>query len=131
MSKPVADVRSEIEQNIAIFEKAANALDADTIASLYAEDATLLPPGQPAIRGRSNIRAFWQSFLAAGASDAALKAVSVESSGELAYEIGEWTANLPLPTGGIGRQNGKYLVVHKRQPDGRLRMVADMFSANS
>jgi uncharacterized protein (TIGR02246 family) len=131
MSKPAANVQSEIEQIIEQFVKAANAKDVNTMASLYAEDATLLPPGQPAIKGRNNIRDYWQGFLAAGASDPVLKIVSVETSGDLAYEIGQWTANMPAPDGGSARAAGKYLVVYRRQQDGSLKMVADMFSANS
>jgi uncharacterized protein (TIGR02246 family) len=51
--------RTEIEQAIAVLEKAAKAKDATTIANLYAEDATLLPQGAPLIKGRPNIRQFW------------------------------------------------------------------------
>src|SRR5205809_481346 len=97
------DFRSAIEKEIARFEKAANSKDVATIASMYAPDATLLPPGSPAIKGRANIQAFWQSFFNAGASDAKLRVVEVMSSGETAYEIGAFEANMPLPQGGTAR----------------------------
>ena len=130
MSQAVQNHRAEIQSIIDQFAKAANAKDAQGIASIYADDATLLPPGQPPVKGRDAIRDFWQGFLDSGADAPALKIVSIDASGDLAYEIGEWTAIMPKPDGSTAPTTGKYLVVYKRQPDGALKMVADMFSAN-
>ena len=131
MSATVADQQAEIRTLIETWEKSANAKDASGIAGLYAENATVLPPGQPAVKGRPNIQAFWQGFFDAGASDAKLKSVEIVGSGTLVYEIGEYSAMMPQPTGGTARGTGKYLVVWERQSDGKLKMVADMFSSNS
>ena len=126
------DFKGAIQKAIAEFETAAKAKSASKLSSFYAEDATLLPPGFPMIQGRSNIQGFWQSFLEAGASDPKLQTVSVGSSGDLAYEIGTYDAIMPNPqAGGTVRSSGKYLVVWKRQADGNIKMVADMFSPNA
>jgi uncharacterized protein (TIGR02246 family) len=69
------DFRKAVEKVIAQWEKYANTKDAAGLASLYAEDATLLPPGMPAIKGRQNIQKFFEGFFAAGASDARLWSV--------------------------------------------------------
>jgi uncharacterized protein (TIGR02246 family) len=125
------DFKTAIQKAISAFESAANAKNPSGLAAFYAEDATLLPPGSPLIKGRSNIQTFWQNFLAAGASDPKLRTVSVESSGELAYEIGTYDAIVPKPDGtGTARSSGKYLVVWKRMADG-VKIVADMFSPNA
>jgi uncharacterized protein (TIGR02246 family) len=131
MSTTATDYRTEVLAIARAWEKCANTRDARGIAALYAENATLLPPGQPAISGRQNIEGFWQGFFDLGASDAKLKSVQIVSSGDLAYEIGEFSAMMPQPTGGTAPGTGKYLVVFKRQPDGNLLMVADMFSPNA
>jgi uncharacterized protein (TIGR02246 family) len=131
MSTAVTDYRAEVLAIAQAWEKCANAKDAPGIASLYTENATLLPPGQPAISGRQNIQGFWQGFFDAGASDAKLKSTRISSSGELAYEIGEYSAMMPQPSGGTAPGSGKYLVVFERQQDGTLRMAADMFSPNA
>ncbi len=125
------DFKSEIVKAIAAFEKAFNTRDTATMASYYAEDATLLPPGSPMIKGRSNIQAYWQSFINAGGSDAKLKVVEVGTSGDMAYEIGAFDAILPAPQGGAARAQGKYLVVWKTQTDGTIKMLADIFNVNS
>ena len=133
MSTPAGafDFRAAIETAISIFEKAANAKDAATIANMYAEDATLLPPGLPPIRSRKNIQQFWQGFFDAGASDAIIRSVEVTSLGDTAYEIGAFEANLPVPQGGTARTAGKYVVVWKRQPNGLLNILVDIFNTNT
>lgn len=131
MSTTRTDHQTEIREIIEAWEKSANAKDASGIAALYAENATLLPPGQPAIKGRQNILAFWQGFFDAGASDAKLKSSEIVGSDAFVYEIGEYSAMMPQPTGGTAPGTGKYLVVYERQSDGKLKMVADMFSSNA
>jgi len=122
------DFKAAVQKAITAFESAARAKNASALAAFYLEDATLLPPGSPAIKGRSNIQNFWQGFLAAGASDPTIRTTSVESSGELAYEIGTYEVTMPKPDGsGTERSLGKYLVVWKRAGDG-LKIAADMFS---
>ena len=131
MSTTVSDWRTEVLAIARAVEKCADAHDARGIAALYAENATLLPPGQPAISGRQNIQGFWQAFFDAGASDVRLKSIQIVGSGDLAYEIGEYSAMMPQPSGGTAPGTGKYLIVFERQPEGTLRMVADMFSPNA
>jgi uncharacterized protein (TIGR02246 family) len=117
------DFKAAIEKAIATFEKAANAKDADTLASLYAEDATLLPPGSTPVKGRKDIRQYWERFFET-ASDAEIRTVDVAAFGDVAYEIGAFEANLPA------RTQGKYVVVWKRQADGSIRMLVDIFNTN-
>jgi uncharacterized protein (TIGR02246 family) len=131
MSTTATDYRAEVLAIDRAWEKCANAHDARGIADLYTENATLLPPGQPAITGRQNIQGFWQGFFDAGASDATLKSIQISGSGDLAYEIGEYSAMMPQTSGGTAPGIGKYLVVFERQQDGKLRMAADMFSPNA
>ena len=133
MSRPLGefDFRSAIQNVITTFEKAANIKDAASIANLYAEDATLLPPGSVPIKGRKNIQQYWQGFFDAGASDAQIRSVEVNNVGDTAYEIGAFEANLPSPQGGTVRSQGKYVVVWKRQSDGGIKIQVDIFNTNS
>ena len=124
------DFRAAIEKQISIWEKAANGKDAATIASMYTDDATLLPQGVPPVKGRKNIQQFWEGFFAAGASDAHIRVVDVSTVGDIAYEIGAWEANMPQPQGGTARAQGKYVVIWKRQGDA-VKMHVDIFNTNS
>lgn len=131
MSQTAFDFRSAIKQAIAVFEKAANAKDAAAMAKLYTEDATLLPPSSPLIKGRANIQQFWEGFINAGGSDAKLRIMEVTSLGDTAYEIGAFEANMPTPQGGTVRGQGKYVVIWKRQPDGGIKLHVDIFNTNA
>jgi uncharacterized protein (TIGR02246 family) len=83
--------------------------DAASLASLYTEHATILPPGAPMMKGRKDIEAFWQQAMTS-LKNLKLKAVDVESLGaNAAREIGTFTAD-------AGQQQlvGKYVVIWKR-----------------
>ena len=125
------DFKKAVEDAIALWERYANAKDAAGVASLYTEDATLLPQGAPAFKGRQNIQQFFEGFFAAGASDPKVRPVEVVAMGDMAYEIGTWAANMPLPQGGTAPSEGKYVVIWKRQADGNVKLHVDIFNANS
>jgi uncharacterized protein (TIGR02246 family) len=128
MSPTAFDFRSAIEKAIVAFEKAADAKDAAALASMYTEDATLMPPGSPVVKGRKNIQQFWQGFIGSGASDAKMKIADVQAFGDTAYEVGSFDVNMPTPEGSKARTQGKYVVIWKRQPDGSIKLHVDIFN---
>lgn len=125
-------VRSEVEQVCAAFARHANAKDVDALVrDFYTDDAVLLPPGIPAIKGGKAIHGFWKGMVDAGAADVSLQTVTVESSGDFAYEVGEARFTMPDGKGGKSPQSLKYLVVFKRQTNGKFLAVADIFNSNT
>lgn len=64
------------------------AAQADSFASVYAEDAVLYPVGSPAVRGRAAIASMVQAGFAGGSFTYAPKIISVEASGPIAIETG-------------------------------------------
>ena len=131
MPQTVTDQETEIRTLVQQFEKAAAAKDSRAIAALYAESATLLPPGMPPIKGRQNIQTFWQGFLDAGASDARITQNAIRGAEPFFYDIGQYSAMMPQPTGGTAPGTGRYLVVWERQSDGTLKIAADMFGPDA
>ena len=129
---PKSPAQIEVEKICANFALNANAKNVDALVrEFYTNDAVLLPPGSPAIRGAADIHKFWKGMIDAGAADLTLETVSVDASGELAYEIGEAKFTMPDGKGDKAPQAVKYMVVFKRQPGGNLLAVADMFSGNA
>ena len=59
-------------QRLAEWEAAANRKDASSIAALYTEDALLMPPNAPAVRGRAAVEAFFKGLFDQGARDVKL-----------------------------------------------------------
>jgi ketosteroid isomerase-like protein len=113
------------------FVRRFNAKDADRLADGYwSDDARLLPPNHPQVDGLSAIRDFIQGMFDAGFGDLTLDTRQIETSGELTYGIGRYTMALRPPAGEPVRDQGKYLVVYRRQPDGGWRVIADMFNSD-
>ena len=108
----LAQDQATIERLNDAFEVAFNKGDFASVASMYTEDAYLLPPGSAMAKGRNHIQAFWTE---AGktVSDLKLTTVDVKPLGnEAAREIGTFS----LTTTGQQRQQltGKYVVVWQK-----------------
>ena len=121
------DAAEQIRAMDAEFMRNANAGNADALVeAFYANDAQLLPPNSPKVSGKSAIAQFWQGFIAAGASDVQLETTEISASGDLAYGVGRYKFKMAGAP-----QEGKYVVVYRRQQNGRYRAVVDMFSSNA
>ena len=131
MATVQTDVTKQIRAGDDEFERNIRAQDAARlVAAFYTADAVVMPPDQPMVSGQEQIKGFWQAMFGAGLRDGALEIVQVEASGDLACEVGKYTLTID-PTGAAPvLAQGKYLVVHRRQPDGSWKAIADMFSGN-
>lgn len=118
--------RSDIDALNAQFGQAVEKGDAAGIAALYAPDARVMPPGSPVVTGSDGIRQFWQGMLDMGVTGGALKTVTFEEHGDVAIESGEYE----MLVGNTVADNGKYVVVHRRQPDGSWKLGIDIFNTD-
>jgi uncharacterized protein (TIGR02246 family) len=97
--------------------------------NFYAEDAQFLPPNQAAIIGRPAIQeALGQ--IAAGIQKLTWKSDKIEVSGDLAYAIGRHQVTIKTASGAEIHDEGKYVIVYRRQQDGKWRAVADIFNSD-
>jgi uncharacterized protein (TIGR02246 family) len=125
-----ASAEAAIRETAQAFAAAANAKDAAKIGSLYAEDAVLMPPNEPAVRGRSSIQAYWQKLIDAGARDVSLTTLAVATSGSVGYESGNYQFTMAAPNAQPATDRGKYLVGLRRDADGKWRLVYDSFNSD-
>ena len=95
------------------------------VEQFYADDARLLPPGQPELSGKPAILQAWTAFFSGGLESLELDTQHTEASGDLAYGTGTYRLTM---NGVLSR--GKYVVVYRRRPDGSYRAVADIFNAS-
>jgi uncharacterized protein (TIGR02246 family) len=114
------------------FSGAAGAGDAAAVASGYLPDARLLPPNAGTVEGREAIQKFWAGLL--DAYRVRLDAVSdeIEGRGDLAYARGHYTLDGTAKAAGGAplHDNGKFLEILRRQPDGSWRLAVDMYSSS-
>jgi uncharacterized protein (TIGR02246 family) len=113
------------------FAAAANAGDAAAVAAVYLEDAHLLPPNAEPVQGRQDIQKFWDGLLGAYRVKISMGSDAVEGRGDLAYTRGHYTLEAtPRAKGQPFREEGKFVEVLRRQPDGSWGYAVDMYSPN-
>jgi uncharacterized protein (TIGR02246 family) len=105
--------------------------DAKAAATLYTDDATLLPPTAELIQGREAIEGFWRVGLDAGVAEIELETLELGREDGLAYEIGRYALRLQPVDEGAVVDRGKYVLVHERQADGRWRRAVEMFNPDA
>ena len=120
-----------VRESATAWAAAYNAGDADAIAAMYWDDATLQPPGAPAATGKTAIREFIAGDIvatkAAGMTMNIPEAGAVDVSGDLAYEAGTYTVT---DASGAVVDAGKYLGVLQKK-DGKWLYVRDTWNSDN
>lgn len=119
---------AEIDRGRLAFIAALGAGDAATAAAIYADDATLLAPAADVLYGRSAIERFWQTGVETGIETVELAVLELRRRGDVAFEVGEYALHLAPESGAPIVDRGRYLIVHRVEPDGAWRRAAEMFS---
>lgn len=112
------------------FAKALVTKDAAAAVNFYDEKASLLPPNEPIVTGRENIKKYWQATIDAGLITASVKTINAGSDGDLGYEIGTFELKFQGKDGVIITDIGKYTEILKRNPEGKWMSIYGMWSAN-
>jgi ketosteroid isomerase-like protein len=114
------------------FVTAVDAGNVDAVAAVYASDAALLPPNLPVQRGHNAIRSFWGGFLNAYDVKFELGADVIEGRGDLAYDLGHYRfMAVPRAKNSPGiADEGKYVTVLKKQPDGSWKLIVDIYNSS-
>lgn len=106
-----------------------NGGDADTIASLYTDDAVLMAPHAPVARGKAAIRELIARD-SAGAKAAGVKlmpgSATAGVNGDWGWESGSYTVT---DAAGTTVDSGSYLSV-SRKVDGKWLYVRDMYNSD-
>jgi uncharacterized protein (TIGR02246 family) len=109
---------------------ACNMRQLDELLELYAPDALVLRSNLSPIRGAMAVREFFFSALEAGLGEVALDPLRVEVLGDLAHEVGRYSALVPGTTGKRREERGKYLWVFAKQPGGDWKLVSECWSSD-
>jgi uncharacterized protein (TIGR02246 family) len=114
------------------FVSAANAGDADAVAAVYASDGALLAPNLPLQRGRNAIRSFWAGFFNAYTVKFDIMSDMIEGRGDLAYNMGSYRFTaVPKDKNATGvADEGKFVEILKKQPDGSWKYVVDIYNSS-
>ena len=131
MQTEVSASRIELGQMNRDFAEALNAKDATTAASLYTEDAILIPPGEAVVRGREAIEEYWRNALElGGVRDVSVETMDALSSGSLGYETGSFVLTVNGPDGEAVIEKGRYIELLRRDPDGQWRSTHGIWNSS-
>jgi uncharacterized protein (TIGR02246 family) len=109
---------------------ACNTRHLDELIELYAADALVLRSNLPPMRGAAAVREFFFASLEAGLGEVALEPMRVEVSGDIAHEVGRYSALVPGTTGKRREERGKYLWVFARQAGGEWKLTAECWCSD-
>jgi uncharacterized protein (TIGR02246 family) len=109
---------------------ACNTRQLDELMDLYAPDALVLRSNLPAIRGAVAVREFFFASLEAGLGEVSVEPMRVEVLGDLAHEVGRYSALVPGTAGKRREERGKYLWVFAKQASGDWKLVSECWSSD-
>lgn len=99
----------------------------ETLPSIYTEDAVIMPPGHGSVTGREAIAAFLGSFPPLTAFENTVE--EVDGTGDIAYVRGRFRmVMVPDPAADPVEEEGQYLEIRKKQPDGSWLLSHDIFN---
>jgi uncharacterized protein (TIGR02246 family) len=125
----MADDKVAVEAFNAKFMAAANKGDAQALANLYDQNATVLPDKAPLMEGRDKIAAYWREGVKV-ISDLKLSTVSVQSLGpDTVQEVGTMTYTVKMPGAQATQGSSKYLTILRKEGDD-LKIITDMWNDN-
>ena len=109
---------------------ACNTRQLDELIELYAPDALVLRSNLPLLRGAAAVREFFFSALESGLGEVAVEPIRVEVVGDLAHEVGRYSALVPGTAGKRREERGKYLWVFAKQSGGDWKLVSECWSSD-
>ncbi len=122
--------RAAIQEVSDEFTSSYAAGDAAALMALYTEDATLMPPGGPAVKGRAAIEAFMEAL--PKVTEMIFTLEEVDGRGDLAFVRGGYRLTMEPPGApGPVTDIGKFVEIRRKQANGRWLVAVDIFNSNS
>jgi uncharacterized protein (TIGR02246 family) len=110
---------------------ACNTRQLDELLDLYSPDALVLRSNLPLLRGAAAVREFFFSALESGLGEVAVEPIRVEVVGDMAHEVGRYSALVPGTSGKRREERGKYLwVFAKQSSSGDWKLVSECWSSD-
>jgi ketosteroid isomerase-like protein len=111
----------------------AEGTDVDRIVGYWSDDATVYPPGMPALEGKAAIREFVAESLRTPGFAVHWEPhqVAVSADASMGYTAGTNRFTAPGADGQLVTTEGRYLTVFRRQPDGAWKCVLDMWNVGA
>ncbi len=127
-SHPFMDVQSLIRGLSQDFVTSFNTGNYDQLAALFAPDGVFMAPNHEPAHGPKAVERLLRQFGENGYEGLRVETTRIESSADMAMEIGRYSVAIRQPDGTTSADRGKYLKVWRRL--GAWLIVADCWSSN-
>jgi uncharacterized protein (TIGR02246 family) len=124
----VVKVQKSIEESCAKFSQAIRDGNLTGAVEGYTVDATLVPPSGEIVKGKQAIEEMYTKLFQMGMKDIAFTIIEVGGSGDTAYEIGKTRVRIQPEGQAAIIDSTKYLVIWKRQADGKWKVHVDIWN---
>jgi ketosteroid isomerase-like protein len=127
--RPLRDVESQLRDQTQDFATSFNTGNYDQAAALFAPDGVLMAPLYDTAHGQKSVERLLREMGETGYSNLRLETNRVDYSGDMAMELGRFTAVVRKADGTLIPEHGKYVKVWRRL--GAWLIVADCWSRTS
>jgi ketosteroid isomerase-like protein len=105
--------------------------DVERILAFWSDDAVVVPPGEPVVRGKRAIREYVRKALAIPGFQIRFQPASaaVSADGTMGYTTGENSVTVPGPDGKLMTIAGRYSTIWRREPAGEWLCVVDIWNS--
>lgn len=122
------DVQSAVRGLTQDFATAFNTGNYDQAATLFTADGVLMAPQREAAQGQKAIELMLRRLGESGYQNLRMETIRVEESGDMALEIGRYTAAIQQANGTTVAERGKYVQAWRRL--GIWRMTANCWNSD-
>jgi ketosteroid isomerase-like protein len=107
------------------FSEAYDRGDAGAISAFYGDDAALLAPDQPTVRGKRAIEDSFKEGIKELGGKISIEPVEVIAAGDMAYQWANYSVK-----GGKKSVTGKFVEVYNRQADGSWKIRLTIYNTD-
>jgi uncharacterized protein (TIGR02246 family) len=123
----LAAIASVLQEHV----DAVNAGDVDSLLAGMTDDVVYLPPDQPLLRGKEQLRALMTPAYEQLDAQISMRAEETVVAGDWAWEWGHLSGSMRPKAGGQATElDGKYFYVYQRPGAGSWRIARDIYNWN-
>lgn len=119
------EAREAVNAINAEFSKAYNRGDAVAVSAIYVEDAVLLAPDQPTVRGKRAIEDSFREGIKEIGGKMRIEPVEIRAAGDVAYQWANYSTK-----GGKRSVTGKFVEIYNRQADGSWKIRLTIYNTD-
>ncbi len=127
--RPFRDVQSQLRDQTQDFATSFNTGNYDHAAGMFASDGVLMAPQYEGAYGQKQVEHLLRELGESGYSDLRMETTRVDSSGDMAMELGRFSLMLRKADGTMVPGHGKYVRVWRRL--GAWLLMADSWNWTS